>query len=61
MKQFIVLVLAAFTPLLAFAENTDENKEGDAQVVIDDFSQDAISRWQFVSDHGGRGLRVGRR
>jgi len=58
-KQFIVLVLAAFTPLLAFAENTDENKEGDAQVVIDDFNQYSISRWQFVSDQVMGGVSTG--
>ena len=59
MKQFIVLVLAAFTPLLGFAETTDENKEGDAQVVIDDFNQDSISRWKFVSDQVMGGVSTG--
>jgi hypothetical protein len=58
-KQFIVLVLAAFTPLLGFAETTDENKEGDAQVVIDDFNQDSISRWKFVSDQVMGGVSTG--
>ncbi len=59
MLHFIVLVLAAFTPLLGFSENTDKIKEGDALLVIDDFNEDSISRWQFVSDQVMGGISTG--
>ena len=58
-KQLMILILAGCFSSKGLPDVANEDWERDGQLVIDDFNQDTIGRWQFVSDQVMGGVSTG--